>query len=67
MNYEDVGKILFYSFLYALTLLFIALKLTDYIDWNWFFVLMPIAAPMTVGFTASFIEGFKRGYNNTKK
>lgn len=25
----------------ALTLLFIALKLTGAIDWNWFFVLLP--------------------------
>jgi ABC-type antimicrobial peptide transport system permease subunit len=29
------------GFLSALTLVFIALKLTDYIDWSWWLVLMP--------------------------
>lgn len=28
-------------FLWALTILFIALKLTNYIDWSWFIVLLP--------------------------
>jgi len=30
------------SFLSALTLIFIILKLTGYIDWNWFFVILPL-------------------------
>lgn len=29
-------------FLYALTVLFIGLKLTDHIDWSWWLVLAPI-------------------------
>jgi len=29
-------------FLYALTILFIGLKLTNYIDWSWFWVLFPL-------------------------
>jgi hypothetical protein len=29
------------SFLSLLTLLFIGLKLTDYIDWSWWLVLLP--------------------------
>jgi hypothetical protein len=66
MNYDAVGKIIFFSFLHALTLLFIALKLTGHIDWSWFAVVSPIAIPMTIGFIVSFIAGFKRGYNGTK-
>lgn len=30
------------SFLVLLTILFIGLKLTNYIDWSWWFVLSPI-------------------------
>jgi hypothetical protein len=30
------------NFASLLTVLFIALKLTGYIDWNWFLVLLPI-------------------------
>lgn len=30
-----------------LTVLFIGLKLTGYIDWNWFFVLAPTLVPLT--------------------
>ena len=30
------------QFVSLLTVLFIALKLTGYIDWNWFLVLLPI-------------------------
>lgn len=28
-------------FLWTLTILFVGLKLTNYIDWSWFFVLLP--------------------------
>ena len=31
-----------YYFLFALSLLFIALKLTGYIAWSWWLVLMPL-------------------------
>lgn len=36
------------GFLGLLTILFIALKLTGYIDWNWWWVLTPIWAPMVI-------------------
>jgi len=41
-------------FLSLLTLLFVALKLTGFIDWNWWFVVMPILAnaALTVLFIA---------------
>ena len=34
------------SFLSLLTLLFVALKLTGYITWSWFWVLSPIWMPL---------------------
>jgi len=39
-----------------LTILFIGLKLTNYIDWSWWWVLSPIWLPITVvfGFAALF-------------
>jgi hypothetical protein len=36
------------GFFGALTILFITLKLTDYIDWSWWWVLAPIWAPLTL-------------------
>ncbi len=36
------------SFLDLLTLLFIALKLTGYIDWSWWWVLSPIWIPVII-------------------
>lgn len=36
------------GFLGALTILFIALKLTHVIDWNWWWVLSPIWIPVAV-------------------
>jgi len=35
-----------YLFLPALTILFIALKLTQFIDWSWWFVLLPLYGPI---------------------
>ena len=35
-------------FLSLLTLLFIGLKLTGYITWNWFWVLSPILIPLII-------------------
>jgi len=37
------------SFLGALTVLFIGLKLTDYIDWSWWWVLSPVLIPLGIG------------------
>lgn len=36
------------GFLGALTIVFIALKLTNYIDWSWLWVLAPLWIPITV-------------------
>ena len=38
------------SFLTLLTLIFITLKLTDFIDWSWFWVLLPmIVSAVSIG------------------
>jgi hypothetical protein len=36
------------GFLGLLCILFIALKLTGYIDWSWFWVLFPITIPLAI-------------------
>ena len=36
------------GFLGILTIVFITLKLIDYIDWSWWWVLSPIWIPITV-------------------
>lgn len=36
------------SFASVLTLIFITLKLTGYIDWSWWWVLAPLWLPITV-------------------
>ena len=36
------------SFLSSLTLLFIGLKLTNYIAWHWFWILSPILIPLII-------------------
>jgi len=36
-------------FLRGLLLLFIGLKLTGYIDWSWWWVMMPIWMPLSLG------------------
>jgi ABC-type multidrug transport system permease subunit len=38
------------SFFSLLTLLFIGLKLTNYIDWSWWWVLAPLWMPLTLVF-----------------
>lgn len=38
------------SFLGLLAVLFIGLKLTEIIDWSWWFVLMPIYMPVIITF-----------------
>lgn len=45
VRYEGVG------FLGMLTLLFIALKLTGYISWSWFWVVSPLFLPLALFFT----------------
>ena len=36
------------GFFSLLAILFIALKLTGYIDWSWWFVLMPVYIPVVL-------------------
>lgn len=36
------------SFIGLLTILFIGLKLTNYIDWSWLWVLAPLWVPITL-------------------
>jgi hypothetical protein len=45
------------GFLGMLTILFIALKLLDKIDWSWFWVLSPILIPLIIVFGILFIIG----------
>ena len=39
------------GFFGLLTLIFITLKLTGYIDWSWWLVLMPLFLPVIIIFT----------------
>lgn len=41
------------GFLQILTLIFITLKLTNYINWSWFWVLSPLIIP--IGIVATFL------------
>lgn len=43
------------GFLGLLTLLFIGLKLTDHIDWSWWWVLSPIWIPLSILFAVILI------------
>ena len=45
MTTEDAGGV---GFVGLLTMLFIALKLTGYITWTWWWVLSPILAPIVL-------------------
>lgn len=45
-------------FLPALTLLFIALKLTGYISWSWWWVLSPLWIPALLVFSIALIAAF---------
>ncbi len=58
----------FGAFMMLLTLLFIGLKLTDFIDWSWWLVLLPlygvpaaILAVVVVIFVGAGIVGFING------
>lgn len=39
------------SFLQLLTVLFVGLKLTDYVDWSWWWVLAPLWGPIAFLFS----------------
>jgi hypothetical protein len=39
----------------VLTVLFVGLKLTGYIDWSWWWVTSPITIPITLGIVIGFI------------
>jgi hypothetical protein len=39
----------------VLTVLFVGLKLTGYIDWSWWWVTSPITIPIALGFAIVFI------------
>ncbi len=45
------------GFLGILGLIFITLKLTDYIDWSWWWVLAPIWIPLAIVATVFVIMG----------
>ena len=46
MNHTGTGGM---GFLGALTILFVALKLTGYIDWSWWWVTAPLWGGASVG------------------
>lgn len=43
------------SFCGLLTILFIALKLTNYITWSWLWVLSPLWIPFAIGFAIGLV------------
>jgi len=56
------------SFLGLLTIMFIGLKLTNYIDWSWVWVLSPIWGTFVVVFLFYFfIIAFNSGLSVRKK
>lgn len=56
------------GFFGLLTIVFIVLKLTGYIDWSWFWVLSPLLAPVVIIFTVLFIIlALGGGFRRTKK
>lgn len=44
-----------FPFLSILTLIFITLKLTGYIDWSWLWVLSPLVIPLGLIFSIIFL------------
>lgn len=55
------------SFFGLLTILFIGLKLTNKIDWSWFWVLSPLFLPATIFIIGCIIWGIIEAYQKTKK
>ena len=45
------------TFLQLLTIVFVVLKLTKYIDWSWWWVLAPLWIPVALVFAVVFILG----------
>lgn len=54
------------GFLGLLTLLFIGLKLTEYITWSWLWVLSPIWIPFSIAFVVAMCWGIFVGILGTK-
>ena len=48
------------SYFTVLSLLFIGLKLTDHIDWSWWFVLMPLYMPVVIMFLITITIGVRK-------
>lgn len=57
-KYRGIG------FLPLLTLIFITLKLTGYITWSWWLVLLPMIVPLTILFICLLILGVYYYFNN---
>lgn len=61
------------GFLEVLTLIFITLKLTHYIDWDWFYVLLPSIITLSIiffiflGYFVVFVSGGTIRVNRKKK
>lgn len=51
-NKKSTGGV---GFMGLLTILFIGLKLTNYIMWSWFWVLSPIIIPLLIGIICGII------------
>lgn len=54
------------NFLPILTLIFITLKLTGYIDWSWWWVLSPALFAGTVAFILTFYVAYKQAEGSIK-
>lgn len=57
------------SFMSVLALLFIGLKLTNYIDWSWWFVTAPLYVPAIIAIialTGGLVAGGKLRIRKTK-
>jgi len=48
------------SYFTVLSLLFIGLKLTNYIDWSWWFILMPLYMPVVIMFLITITIGVRK-------
>lgn len=58
VKYRGIG------FLPLLTLIFITLKLTGYITWSWWLVLLPMIIPLSILFVALLVLGVYYYFNN---
>lgn len=53
--------------IWALTLIFVTLKLTNNIDWSWVWVLCPIWIPIAFGVAAGFIGYILKSMKNSER